>query len=415
MNKKLIGLSFSLFILQSCFAMEQAQQHEAQSQSAGTGLLGAIGQLFGGGANLKQNGLFVLNEGNGPITDQVQRWLSNHPVDEIDDRGNTLLHVAAQMKNRAVVDLLLERGSSVDIQNQEEDTPLHIAVRVQSRAIVDLLLDREATVNIQNQVGDIPLHIALRNHHFAIVEILLDHGADVRCINNMGNTIFHAVAQSQNDNLIEPLLRWERVKNALRIHRGQEKFIDFRNQHGPEIVIQQAAAAVPQEGADTVLHIAARYGLSNTISMLLENEARTDIVNRAGLTAYEVAVQSGDQAAAGLLQPPSLWARTLNAGKACASYGTPAYNVARILPVVGPRIRGVESKVGPALQEALSAAWNAARRTQMPAPAPQATDAVATLARMLQTQHASATAAGTLTQVAKTNVAIGTVSGCIIA
>ena len=509
MFKKIISISLSLSLMQSCYAMEQAPQQPDPHYATGNGWFGGIGQLFRG-VNLKPNGLFVLDQRNGRTIDQVQGWLANHSVDEVDGIGNTLLHVAVQMRNKAVVDLLLENEPNVNIQNQEEDTPLHIAVRVQSKFIAELLLEQRANINIQNRAGDTPfkiatrardwrlitlliergantdipeeegntllhvaaqtqqldlarllvtkpglinaqnsagdtpLHIALRGRGFDIVNSLLNNQADVNIqnslgdtplqialrqdlpnivllllchaanpgvINNTGNTVFHAAAQSRDDNLTITLLSHPSVTSILKNKTAEECFIDLRNQHGEDIAPQQEAPESPQEGSETALHIAARYGLTKTIPALLANGARKNIVNRAGLTAYDVACRSGNMAVIELLQPPSYWEIAKAIGYKLKPFAWIGWALVRKAPVVGQYIQkgeaAAESMVGKNLMQAGYA--------QLGLSAPTS----AVLVRVYQTTQPADRQTVDITmnaaRVAATAAVIGTKSGCIIA
>ena len=66
-------------------------------------------------------------------------------------------------------------------------TPLLYAAQVDSRQLVELLLDRGAEINVQDDTRDTPLHLAFENGP-AIVELLLDRDADATVAGDGGIT-----------------------------------------------------------------------------------------------------------------------------------------------------------------------------------------------------------------------------------
>lgn len=385
--------------------MEQDEPHHGVRQ----GWFGYLGQLIKG-VNLKQDGHFVLDAAHGNILGQVAGWLTSHQVDEADERGDTLLHVAARLRNPFLANLLLANGAEINAQNLEGNTPLHIAVTVGSRPIVRLLVGSHADVNIPNhadetpmhiamrqrawlimiyliendgqfnmrdadnntllhlaahdgqlelaqvlvrrdhdiidavnRVSDTALHIALRQNQRDIVVFLLNHGANLLLINSMGNTIFHAAAQSRNDSLGATLLQVDGVKTILGLPTGDGLFVNLRNQY---VVQEEPLREEPalQESGDTALHIAARYGLHLTIALLLKNMASKEILNRAGLTAYQVAFRLNHKDILDSLYVPTYRDSVWSLVKSSSAY---------LRPVVGPVVYDVVSKssyVGPAFR-----------------------------------------------------------------
>ena len=98
-----------------------------------------------------------------------------------DDEGNTLLLMAISKLNpvpcesdceddeisnneklEKIIDILLEKGANVDIQNNEGDTALIEASYYEHANIVDNLLEKGANVDIRNKQGDTALIIAVK-------------------------------------------------------------------------------------------------------------------------------------------------------------------------------------------------------------------------------------------------------------
>lgn len=79
-----------------------------------------------------------------------------------------------------VEQILLVRPNLITVRtNRHEWTLLHMAASGGNRKMVDLLVQKGASVNALNRDGKTPLHYAAGKGHLAIVEALLDHHADL--------------------------------------------------------------------------------------------------------------------------------------------------------------------------------------------------------------------------------------------
>ena len=84
-------------------------------------------------------------------SDEIQRLLDNGAdFNEIDDHGNSALHIAAIWDNVECADLLINRGARLDAQNSRWESPLHLAAhhkRLRCRASSDIHNGRAALYN----------------------------------------------------------------------------------------------------------------------------------------------------------------------------------------------------------------------------------------------------------------------------
>lgn len=91
-------------------------------------------------------------------TAAIARILSERPSTKTELlNGQTPLHFAARHGCAASANLLIERGTPVDIRGGEGETPLHTAVLRAKTDMVKLLLDRGADVNAKDRNGQTPL------------------------------------------------------------------------------------------------------------------------------------------------------------------------------------------------------------------------------------------------------------------
>lgn len=96
-----------------------------------------------------------------------------------DQYGRAALHFAAEAGSTAVVSLLIEKGSLVDIKTNTDWTPLHFAAGKGRSDVVSLLLRREANVEARTDDGSTALQIAAANNHSRVIEILIRGGATI--------------------------------------------------------------------------------------------------------------------------------------------------------------------------------------------------------------------------------------------
>ncbi|KAI8645782.1 ankyrin repeat-containing domain protein, partial [Parasitella parasitica] len=122
----------------------------------------------------------------------------------------TPLHEASRHGHQEIVNLLINAGADVNMEDKAGKTPYHVStafptirqiltarmdeVRLQKEAcnaldeiatalsghfqVVKILLEYGADVNSKGADLDTPLHDATENNHCDIVELLLEHGAD---------------------------------------------------------------------------------------------------------------------------------------------------------------------------------------------------------------------------------------------
>ena len=82
------------------------------------------------------------------------------PVDGVDERGRTALHVAAYEGKLEAARVLLELGASVHVADHRGRTALHLAAFADRRLLVKLLRAHGALGNVKDGLGRTPLRLA---------------------------------------------------------------------------------------------------------------------------------------------------------------------------------------------------------------------------------------------------------------
>ena len=95
-----------------------------------------------------------------------------------DNTHSTPLHLASSKGSAEAVDILIRRGSDVNVQNENQSTPLHLAASSRMAlkgTIVRLLLTHDANVDAKDSEGRTPLEIAASAGNSWIEKLLSDH------------------------------------------------------------------------------------------------------------------------------------------------------------------------------------------------------------------------------------------------
>ncbi|CAJ0952666.1 unnamed protein product, partial [Mesorhabditis belari] len=99
------------------------------------------------------------------------------PIDSLDGKKQTPLHVAAKIGHTHVVEYFMRLPDIVPIINYKDnrlETPLHLAAQFGFDKIVQMLLRSGADPNIDNVDRETPFIVAVTNGHLECVKILLE-------------------------------------------------------------------------------------------------------------------------------------------------------------------------------------------------------------------------------------------------
>lgn len=120
-------------------------------------------------------------------------------------RGETALHIAAQIGRSDVVRVLIWQGSRVDPIDRYECTPLSRAVFAGNLGVVEILLHYGANVNHRDNGFWTPLYIASNHGDISMVEVLLEHGADPTIEDPDGDSPLRVAQKKGHTEIIELL------------------------------------------------------------------------------------------------------------------------------------------------------------------------------------------------------------------
>ncbi|RDD46075.1 Ankyrin repeat domain-containing protein 26 [Trichoplax sp. H2] len=195
-------------------------------------------------------------------------------VNQLDKENNrTPLHWACSGGYGAIVGWALQNGADPNIIDKNLQTPLHIAVAGMFKQCVNHLLDADADPNVRDKFGSTPIHTAAKNNDTIIGGSLSDGGArlDLKDSDNM--TPAHFAAE-----------------------RGHKDFIEF-------LVEREANLDNVTNAGSTPIMLAAKNGHADIVKILLDNNVYTEFNDTEGKSAYDYAVENGQESCAALLKP----------------------------------------------------------------------------------------------------------------
>ncbi|XP_054997664.1 nuclear factor NF-kappa-B p105 subunit isoform X2 [Sorex araneus] len=167
--------------------------------------------------------------------------------------------------------LLAEQRHLATVQDESGDSVLHLAIiHLHAQLVKDLLevtagLVCEDLVNLRNNLYQTPLHLAVLTEQPDVVEALLGAGADPGLLDRSGDSALHLAAKAGLDQVLSVLLR----------HQGAGPLLDLPNGDGL-----------------TALHAAVLSDSLPCLLLLLAAGADVDAQERkAGRTALHLAVE----------------------------------------------------------------------------------------------------------------------------
>ncbi|KAJ3324982.1 hypothetical protein HDV06_005571 [Boothiomyces sp. JEL0866] len=190
----------------------------------------------------------------------VKNLVENHGVllTDLDADQRIPLHWAVSGKHLDVVNYLIEKGSPIDLEDEEGWTPLMIAVSTGGVEIAKILLGKKANPNFKNKTKRAPLHYAASKNQYEIGQLLIEHGADVHATDELGQTaIFRAAAL------------------------GYTRFVRLLKEAGAKINIRDGFNNSP-------LHLAIESEHGDTAVYLIEENADLDMVNKENKTPLQM-------------------------------------------------------------------------------------------------------------------------------
>ncbi|KAH3861103.1 hypothetical protein DPMN_024031, partial [Dreissena polymorpha] len=258
-------------------------------------------------------------------------------LNHVDNEGTSALHLAVQNNKSQVIDLLLDHGIEINLQNNTNHTPLHMAVITGNIAVVTQLLEhgadleardgdhmtpvhkcamygkmevlevlqqKGANMNARTSEQLTPLLVASWKGHLHVVEFLLSNRAKVAATDSCMRTALHWAVDQGHYNIMQVLMKYGGQTLLPQMDHTDQTVGHYAARTGNTMILRLLMdfginlEARDQDGK-TPLHVAAEYGNYTSVEMLVE-ASRSEINDgdSDGRTPLMIACLSGHLKAA---------------------------------------------------------------------------------------------------------------------
>lgn len=212
--------------------------------------------------------------------------------------SDTALHLAVQAGAASITNLLLHKGMEANVTNQADETPLHIAALHNSGALVGLLVSAGAKINAVTKEFVTPLHTASQRGNADVALQLLHHKANVNAKDKQSKSPLHFASERGDKTMVEMLLNANADPNA----QDKEKKTPLHAAalRGHLSIVQVLLAKKGRLGVKdmdgcTPMHYAAIKGNTEVVKILLTSGKNKNIDDRNiwRKTALHIAAEYG--------------------------------------------------------------------------------------------------------------------------
>ncbi|XP_059212312.1 NF-kappa-B inhibitor epsilon [Centropristis striata] len=198
----------------------------------------------------------------------------------ITEDGDTILHLAIIHEDKFIAQQLIQLFPKevLDIQNNLYQSPLHLATYLNLTDVVKGLVEKGASLELQDQEGNTALHVACQ------------HG-QIECATEMTREV--------SPSKLAPVLETQNWRGLACLHLAA-----LNRQHQiMKLLVKKGADLNIQEGTSgkTALHLAAELHDITSVKLLLSRGANVDAAMFNGCTPLHLAVGRQDANIANLL------------------------------------------------------------------------------------------------------------------
>jgi ankyrin repeat protein len=229
------------------------------------------------------------------------------PVDAGNGKGETPLHLAAQMGNTEMCRRLITSKANVNLRARNRWTPLHYAAASGQKDAATLLLEKGADIDAStDSASGTPLYMAASQRHKEVVKLLVDKGADVSASST--DLLYYAAWRGYKE-LAEACIKKGANVNAKSPGPwgGDAVALYVFYDDGPdswgdvlELLLAHGADPNANDGSWSLLHYAVYEDIS-IVRNLLDKGANPNVIDTGGKSPLHYAAEEGRRPAVELL------------------------------------------------------------------------------------------------------------------
>ena len=206
-------------------------------------------------------------------------------------RGDTPLHVAVGMERIDLVNMLLNTGVSIHARNTRNRTPFQVSLSISTRMVSALLENNR--VNIPDDFGNSALHVALQERaDDVIIRTIVNQGGRINTVDSNGRTPLRLAVDMEMFQAAKIIADAGADPFQIAVDNKSPAEIAFtKGEDCIRALFSGRAINSRDSSGNTILHLAARYGTPDLVSVLLEMGANRAIRNVASESPNDIALR----------------------------------------------------------------------------------------------------------------------------
>lgn len=212
--------------------------------------------------------------------------------------GYTALHFAAFNGDLQLIQLLLSKKASLDVENFDGNTPLVMAVKGHQLQAIRELVKGGANINKATSIGSTAIHHAASMGYIDCMRLLKELGANIVFEKTEAGSLLHWASHSGSIPCVGTVLYDFKIPvNSVDKHGGTALMVAIHVQKldVAAFLLENGAdpnIAIPEDGT-TPLHVAVEMGSLDAVKLLCSCGANPQAKNKAGETPLSLAQATG--------------------------------------------------------------------------------------------------------------------------
>ena len=143
---------------------------------------------------------------DGKIEEAKGRFTTKYDINEVDEGGNTALHLAAAMNDSDLITFFVIKKADIDLKNFDSKTPLHIAIESGSFDAAQTLVSFGANIFARNGEGKTAIDLGFEKDANYYDIFITTKTSEIRD-SQTGRNLVHYLVQTKNEQGIETCIK----------------------------------------------------------------------------------------------------------------------------------------------------------------------------------------------------------------